>query len=146
MQRTASDRTYGRANNLAAERVRAHRHAHLTRLTARRCSSGIIMRTLRSLSQGSLCLITAMLVLGACSTLPRIPYAPTDEASSRVLDLSGLRRYTDEPASAFVKDTGERFGLVRSHTSLYREEGLTVRMAQASSTGGPSPAHAHASQ
>jgi predicted acylesterase/phospholipase RssA len=68
------------------------------------------MRTLRSLSQGSLCLITAILVLGACSTLPRIPYAPTDEASSRVLDLSGLRRYTDDPASTFVKDTDGRFG------------------------------------
>ncbi|MCC8964863.1 patatin-like phospholipase family protein, partial [Bradyrhizobium sp. Pear76] len=39
--------------------------------------------------------------LGACSSLPRTPYTAADASSSRVLDLDGLRRYADEPASKF---------------------------------------------
>ncbi|GKQ51094.1 patatin-like phospholipase family protein [Bradyrhizobium sp. Ce-3] len=45
--------------------------------------------------------------LAACSSLPRTPYTAADAANSRVLDLDGLRRYADEPASKFrlEKDT-----------------------------------------
>ncbi|WP_050400487.1 patatin-like phospholipase family protein [Bradyrhizobium embrapense] len=39
--------------------------------------------------------------LAACSSLPRMPYTAADAANSRVLDLDGLRRYADEPASKF---------------------------------------------
>lgn len=39
--------------------------------------------------------------LAACSSLPRTPYTAADAANSRVLDLDGLRRYADEPASKF---------------------------------------------
>jgi predicted patatin/cPLA2 family phospholipase len=42
--------------------------------------------------------------LAACSSLPRIPYTAADAASSRVLDLDGLRRYADEPAAKFRLD------------------------------------------
>jgi predicted patatin/cPLA2 family phospholipase len=36
-------------------------------------------------------------------------YSAADAASSRVLDLTELRRYSDEPASAFVEETHQRF-------------------------------------
>ncbi|WP_342722062.1 patatin-like phospholipase family protein [Bradyrhizobium sp. B097] len=39
--------------------------------------------------------------LAACSSLPRMPYTAANAANSRVLDLDGLRRYADEPASKF---------------------------------------------
>ncbi|MBK3663246.1 patatin-like phospholipase family protein [Bradyrhizobium diazoefficiens] len=47
------------------------------------------------------------LALGACTSLPRTPYTAADAASSRVLDIEGLRRYTDEPVTkfSFDKDT-----------------------------------------
>ncbi|MFQ3452676.1 patatin-like phospholipase family protein [Bradyrhizobium sp. UFLA01-814] len=41
------------------------------------------------------------LALAACSSLPRMPYTAADAANARVLDLDGLRRYADEPASKF---------------------------------------------
>ncbi|MGY3698398.1 putative patatin/cPLA2 family phospholipase [Bradyrhizobium sp. USDA 3240] len=41
------------------------------------------------------------IALAACSSLPRMPYTAADAANSRVLDLDGLRRYADEPASKF---------------------------------------------
>ena len=41
------------------------------------------------------------LLTAGCSSLPRTPYAVTDASSARVLDLSDLRRYADEPASTF---------------------------------------------
>ncbi|WP_456781915.1 MULTISPECIES: patatin-like phospholipase family protein [unclassified Bradyrhizobium] len=41
------------------------------------------------------------LALSACSSLPRMSYTAADAANSRVLDLDGLRRYADEPASKF---------------------------------------------
>ncbi|WP_438265130.1 patatin-like phospholipase family protein [Bradyrhizobium commune] len=41
------------------------------------------------------------LALGACTTLPRTPYTAADATSSRVLDIDGLRRYTDEPITKF---------------------------------------------
>lgn len=53
-------------------------------------------------------LLILSLALGACTSLPRTPYTAADAASSRVLDIEGLRRYTDEPVTkfSFDKDTG----------------------------------------
>jgi hypothetical protein len=44
------------------------------------------------------------LVLASCTTLPRTPYSAADASASRVLDVDGLRRYTDEPAAKFLAD------------------------------------------
>jgi predicted acylesterase/phospholipase RssA len=49
-------------------------------------------------------LLAAMVVLAGCSSLPRTSYTASDAASSRVLDLDGLRRYADEPASMFLEN------------------------------------------
>jgi predicted acylesterase/phospholipase RssA len=50
-------------------------------------------------------------MLAGCSTLPRTSYTASDAASSTVLDLDRLRRYADEPASAFPKTiAGPRTG------------------------------------
>src|SRR3954465_13860572 len=50
----------------------------------------------------ALAMVSALsLVTAGCSSLPRTPYAMTDASSARVLDLSDLRRYADEPASTF---------------------------------------------
>src|ERR1700722_13960740 len=48
-------------------------------------------------------LLGAMFILVGCSSLPRTAYTASDAASSTVLDLGELRRYADEPASAFLK-------------------------------------------
>lgn len=45
--------------------------------------------------------------LAACSSLPRTPYTAADAVNSRVLDLDGLRRYADEPASKFRLDKSD---------------------------------------
>jgi hypothetical protein len=50
-------------------------------------------------------MFTLMLILAECSPLPRTPCTASDAASSRVLNLTELRRYSDEPASAFVEET-----------------------------------------
>jgi hypothetical protein len=56
-------------------------------------------------------LLAAMLILAGCSTLPRTLYSASDAASSTVLDLGELRRYADEPASAFLmSDVNSRAG------------------------------------
>ncbi|MBR1120834.1 patatin-like phospholipase family protein [Bradyrhizobium lablabi] len=39
--------------------------------------------------------------LAACTSLPRTPYTEADASSARVLNLDGLRRYTDEPIANF---------------------------------------------
>lgn len=41
------------------------------------------------------------LAIAGCSSLPRTPYTATDAETTRVLDLTDLRRYADEPASNF---------------------------------------------
>jgi predicted acylesterase/phospholipase RssA len=46
----------------------------------------------------------AALMLASCTTLPRIPYTASDASASNVLDVDGLRRYADEPASKFLAD------------------------------------------
>src|SRR6202171_4095978 len=50
-------------------------------------------------------ILTVMFTLAGCSSLPRTPYTASDAASSRVLDVNELRRYADEPASIFLKET-----------------------------------------
>src|SRR3984893_4587281 len=54
-------------------------------------------------------ILTVILILTGCSSLPRTPYTAADAASSRVLDLTELRRYSDEPASAFLEEKHQRF-------------------------------------
>lgn len=39
--------------------------------------------------------------LAACASLPRVPYTATEAAQARVLDRDDLRRYADDPPSAF---------------------------------------------
>ena len=46
--------------------------------------------------------MAALLILAGCGSLPRMPYTAADATSPRVLDLSELRRYADEPASKFL--------------------------------------------
>lgn len=41
------------------------------------------------------------LAAAACTSLPRTPYSAADASSSRVLELDGLRRYTDDPVTKF---------------------------------------------
>src|SRR5437764_9926553 len=45
--------------------------------------------------------LACSLPLGACTSLPRTPSTAADASSSRVLDIDGLRRYTDEPITKF---------------------------------------------
>jgi predicted patatin/cPLA2 family phospholipase len=47
-------------------------------------------------------LLTAMLILAGCGSLPRESYTASDAVSSRVLNLGELRRYADEPASTWT--------------------------------------------
>jgi hypothetical protein len=42
-----------------------------------------------------------LLAIAGCTALPRTPYSASEAATSRVLDVNGLRRYTDEPISKF---------------------------------------------
>jgi predicted acylesterase/phospholipase RssA len=50
----------------------------------------------------ALAMVSALSLLTAgCSSLPRTPHSVADASSARVLDLSDLRRYADEPAATF---------------------------------------------
>jgi hypothetical protein len=59
----------------------------------------------------------AALLLASCTTLPRTPYTATEASASRVLDVDGLRRYTDEPAAKFLAD-GTISAPVRTYLAL----------------------------
>jgi len=48
------------------------------------------------------------LALAACTSLPRTPYSAADASGSRVLDIDGLRRYTDEPVTKFRFEKDDR--------------------------------------
>lgn len=52
----------------------------------------------------SLFVSSLVFVVAGCASLPRTPYMASDASSTRVLDLTGLRRYADEPASTFRND------------------------------------------
>src|SRR3954465_2935069 len=73
--------------------------------------TGSIRSDSRTGSTGSRLLRSAVLLcslaLAACTSLPRTPYSAADASGSRVLDIDGLRRYTDEPVTKFrfEKDT-----------------------------------------
>jgi hypothetical protein len=74
---------------------------------------GIVMRRCRHSIYHLSYALAALLILAGCSALPRTPYTEADANSSRVLDLGELRRYADEPASAFGSaHTGIRAGSV----------------------------------
>ena len=64
----------------------------------------MVMCSFRRLPALPLALLAVMFILVGCSALPRTPYTASDAASARVLDLSELRRYADEPASTFLKE------------------------------------------
>lgn len=50
------------------------------------------------------------LALAACTSLPRTPYTAADASAARVLDLDGLRRYTDDPAARFAIERDQGTG------------------------------------
>ena len=56
------------------------------------------------LVRGIVLACTVALTIASCTTLPRTPYSAADASASRVLDVDGLRRYTDEPAAKFLAD------------------------------------------
>ncbi|WP_426608584.1 patatin-like phospholipase family protein [Bradyrhizobium sp. McL0616] len=60
---------------------------------------GRIGRTGRRLLRSAA--LALSLALGACTSLPRTPYTAADASDARVLDIEGLRRYTDEPVTKF---------------------------------------------
>ncbi|MFH1339744.1 MAG: patatin-like phospholipase family protein [Pseudomonadota bacterium] len=50
----------------------------------------------------SLLIVSALsFVVAGCASLPRMPYGVADAPSARVLNLTDLRRYADDPASTF---------------------------------------------
>ena len=67
--------------------------------------TGSILSDSRIRRTGSCLLRSAVLLcslaLAACTSLPRTPYSAADASGSRVLDIDGLRRYTDEPVTKF---------------------------------------------
>src|SRR5258706_15619016 len=58
---------------------------------------------LRKLPVVPFAILTVMVILAGCSSLPGTPYAASDAAASTVLDLGELRVYADEPALTFLK-------------------------------------------
>jgi predicted acylesterase/phospholipase RssA len=78
------------------------------------------MRSFRQLLVLSFAISTGFFSLAGCSSLPRAPYTASDAASARVLNVNELRRYADEPAATFLKETPVRFraGPVYSYLAL----------------------------
>jgi predicted acylesterase/phospholipase RssA len=63
------------------------------------------MHRVRRRPSASWLIVSALSFLVAgCASLPRTPYGAADASSARVLDLTELRRYADEPASTFRQD------------------------------------------
>lgn len=66
------------------------------------------MRRLRRRPSVSLLIVSALSFLGAgCASLPRTPYGAADAPSARILNLTELRRYADEPAATFKQDRNQ---------------------------------------
>jgi len=61
--------------------------------------------------------LLSMVALAACSSLPRTPYTAADASTSRVLNIEGLRRYTDEPAVNFSLEKSD-FSTTRTYLAL----------------------------
>jgi predicted patatin/cPLA2 family phospholipase len=56
----------------------------------------------------SLLIVSALsFVVAGCASLPRTPYGVADAPSARVLNLTELRRYADEPAATFRQDRSQ---------------------------------------
>jgi predicted patatin/cPLA2 family phospholipase len=63
---------------------------------------GQVMHRIRRQPSVSLLVVAALgLAVAGCASLPRTPYNVADASSARVLDLTELRRYADEPAATF---------------------------------------------
>lgn len=66
---------------------------------------GQVMYRIRRQPCVSLLAVAALgLAVAGCASLPRTPYGVADASSARVLDLTELRRYADEPAATFRPD------------------------------------------
>lgn len=76
--------------------------------TASSPAAGPYARAVRRLT--SAVVLAGSIALAACTSLPRTPYTAADAAAARVLDLDGLRRYTDDPAAKFGIETDLRGG------------------------------------
>ena len=70
----------------------------------------MVRRCVRLLPVRPFAVLAVMFILAGCSSIPRTAYTASDAASSTVLDLSDLRSYADEPASAFKPDVTLRAG------------------------------------
>ncbi|WP_426525138.1 patatin-like phospholipase family protein [Bradyrhizobium sp. McL0615] len=83
--------------------------------------TGSILSDSRIRGTGSRLLRSAVLLCGlalaACTSLPRTPYSAADASGSRVLDIDGLRRYTDEPVTKFRFEKDDR-SLTRTYLAL----------------------------
>ena len=63
------------------------------------------MRRTRRRPFVSLLMVSALsFVVAGCASLPRTPYGVADAPSARVLNLTDLRRYADDPAATFRQD------------------------------------------
>lgn len=64
-----------------------------------------LMHRIRRRRSVALLMVSALSFLVAgCASLPRTPYGVADAPSARVLNLTELRRYADEPAATFQQD------------------------------------------
>jgi len=63
------------------------------------------MHRIRRRPSVALLIVAALgFLVAGCSSLPRTPYGVADASSARVLNLTELRRYADEPAATFRQD------------------------------------------
>ena len=63
------------------------------------------MHRIRGRPSVALLIVAALgFLVAGCSSLPRTPYGVADASSARVLNLTELRRYADEPAATFRQD------------------------------------------
>src|SRR5690242_19483655 len=64
--------------------------------------TGLAARCINVISGSArLAALQSVVALAACGSLPRTPYTAADACTSRVLNIDGLRRYTDEPVANF---------------------------------------------
>ena len=72
--------------------------------------------------------LMASLLLAACASQPRVPYTAAQAANARVLDRSDLRRYADDPASAFREE--RPIAGARTYLALSGGGALTLTQAE----------------
>ena len=98
------------ANTLPETRRRSYPRQTLRRRIVVNLNRKSVMCSRRQLLVRPFALLAAMFIVTGCSSLPRTAYTASDAASSTILDLSELRRYADEPASAFKANVNSRAG------------------------------------